>query len=252
MMRCCKHCGALLEDDAKVCDFCGAVLEVPKFEPAPEKVAVAEAPVQEVTEAPTKKPFSKKKLFIIIGIAIGVIAVAVAVLLLFFNPHVAVSKYEAVLNGEFDKVESLAPQECWNTAAKQSKMDTDKYIDTLTETLEKNHLKKLAQESILGKFVSIKLQVLNTEELNDTDMTGVKEALEETYGIDQSRIKSAYKLFLKVVSKGTKESSSVASMVTAIKIDSEWYLIRYTRTGEDSYRANFIASGQDYELYYFY
>ena len=103
MMRCCKHCGALLEDDATICNFCGAALEVPKFEPAPEKVAVAEAPVQEVTEAPTKKPFSKKKLFITIGIAIGVIAMAVAVLLLFFNPHVAVSKYEAVLNGEFDK-----------------------------------------------------------------------------------------------------------------------------------------------------
>ena len=255
MMRCCKYCGALLEDDAQICDFCGATLETPQLEPAPEPVAVEEAPVgetaEESTETPDKKLFPKKKLFIIGGIAVGVICVIVAVLLLYFNPHVAASKYEAVLNGEVDKLKSLAPQEYWDTVAEQCQTDSDGYIEDLSEILEENYSQQLSQESLLGKYVSTKLQVLNTEKLNRTDMAGVKNALEETYGIDQDRVKSAYKLFLKVISKGTKESSSMASMVTAIKIDSEWYLIRYTRTGEDSYRVSFLASGQTYELYYY-
>ena len=64
MMRCCKHCGALLEDEAKVCDFCGAILEVPApVEPAPQPIETAVA-TDALPEPTPKKKIPKKKWFI--------------------------------------------------------------------------------------------------------------------------------------------------------------------------------------------
>ena len=52
MMKCCEHCGALLEDDALACPHCGTAYETLK------ETAVA---VQPQTEE-TVTPLSKKKL----------------------------------------------------------------------------------------------------------------------------------------------------------------------------------------------
>ena len=125
MMRCCKYCGALLEDEAKVCDFCGAVLEnTPNVIPAPqEPPAVIPIPSEEseVTVPPTpKKKLSKKTVLICVGVVLALIAIAVAVNMLFFNPHVAVDRYETVINGEFNKLKDLAPKEYWAYIAEQN------------------------------------------------------------------------------------------------------------------------------------
>lgn len=257
MMRCCKHCGALLEDDAQVCNFCGAVLETPNAEPTAEPVVVDEPPTQEVTEAiseaPTKKKLSKKaKFFLAGGIALIVIAVIVAVNLLVFNPHIAVDKYETVLNGDFDKMESLAPKEYWDYIAEQSHMSTEKYIEDLAKNRKENYLEQMSQDTIIGKLLSRELRVLDTEKVNANELAGIRTALEEEYGISSHRIHSAYSLILKVTTKGSKESSSYSSRITAIRIDTEWYLVRSVRRDESTWRVTFLATGHEIELRYNY
>jgi len=144
MMRCCKHCGALLEDDAKVCDFCGAVLEVPPAViPAPQEspavVPASQEVTAEVAKPAPKKKLSKKAIFIVSGILLAVIAIAVAVNMLFFNPHAPVATYEAVMNGDFDKVEDLAPREYWAYIAESRDKTVDAYLNELLKELGKRY-----------------------------------------------------------------------------------------------------------------
>lgn len=256
MMRCCKYCGALLEDHVQVCDFCGAVLEVPKAEPAPQAVSDAEAPTQEATEEITeispKKKLSKKSLLIIAGIVLAVIAIAVAVNMLFFNPHIAVDKYESVLNGDFDKIGSLAPQEYWDYMAERTKTTADQYIEDLAKLREENYLKQMSQDSVIGKLLDKDIRVLDTEKVNANELTGIRNVLEEEYGISADRVHSAYRLILKVTQKGSKDTSSYSSTVTAIRIDTEWYLIRSVRRDESTWRVTFLATAHELELVYNY
>jgi hypothetical protein len=256
MMRCCKHCGALLEDDVQVCDFCGAVLEVPKAEPVALPVVVEEAPAREVTEevseAPSRKKLSKKSWLIIAGIALAVIAVIVTVNLLIFSPHIAVDKYEAVLNGDFDKIETLAPKEYWDYMAERTNMTKNQYIEDLAKNRKENYLEQMSQDTIIGKLLSRELRVLDTEKVNANELAGIRTALEEEYGISSHRIHSAYSLILKVTTKGSKESSSYSSRITAIRIDTEWYLVRSVRRDESTWRVTFLATGHEIELRYNY
>ena len=246
MMRCCKYCGALLEDDAQICDFCGAALEVPQLEPAPEYVPAAETPPPEVTEelteaAPKKKHFKKARLFMIGGIVLAVIAVIVAVNLLFFNPHIAVNKYVAVMNGEFENLEDLAPREYWELQAKNKETTVDQFISDRIESLEANYSQNTTEDSTLGKELSTEVKVLYTYHVSEMHFAGIKEAIESKYGIDSSRVKSAYKLHLKITRKFTKDSIDYAGLTTAVQIDSQWYLIRYS-TDPDRYYVNFLAN----------
>ena len=118
MMRCCKHCGSLLEDEATVCNFCGTAFEHSKpMEAAPQMPA--ETVSEDTAATPSKKRSPKKKLLIVCGIAVGIIAIAVAAYLLFYYPSTpvaaaaAVDKYFSVMLGNADQAESLAPEEYW-------------------------------------------------------------------------------------------------------------------------------------------
>ena len=246
MMRCCKHCGALLEDDATVCNFCGAALEVPKFEPAPEKVAVVEAPVHEATPetaqaAPRKKLSKKAWLFGIGGIALAAIIIAVAVNMLFFNPDSAVKNLEAVQNGKVDHLEALVPKELWETVARKQNISVNEHIAIRSEALKKSYLSNISEENgYYGKLLSYEMDVLDREKVSAADVAGIKKALEKTYNIDADRVGTAYKLFVKVTRKGTKDIYHSAQIITAVKIDSTWYLISYSKYN-DTYEVTFTA-----------
>ena len=247
MMRCCKYCGALLEDEAKVCDFCGAVLEnTPNVIPAPqEPPAVIPIPSEEseVTVPPTpKKKLSKKTVLICVGVVLALIAIAVAVNMLFFNPHVAVDRYETVINGEFNKLKDLAPKEYWAYIAEQNNTTVDKYIAERIKSLEESHSQALTQETSYGTALSAEIHVVDTYKVSAMHLAGIKKALESKYGIEGHRIKSAYKLHLKVIQNYTKDCIDYAGLVTAVQIDSQWYLIRYT-SNPDSYYVSFITNG---------
>ena len=57
MIHICNHCGAILEDDAKVCSFCGAILEVKNA----ESEQTDQAPAEPSVDTPTSTPLTKKQ-----------------------------------------------------------------------------------------------------------------------------------------------------------------------------------------------
>ena len=248
MMRCCKHCGALLEDEAKVCEFCGAVLEMPApVEPAPQPVETAVATDAPSTPTPKKK-IPKKKWFIIGGIVTAVIALVLGAYLLFFNPHIAVDRYETVMNGEFDKLESLAPKEYWTYCAKNSgAQSVEAYIAQRKKVMEKTFLQSQSEDNgYYGKLKSITYKVLDTEKVPKSDIKGIKEALDEHYGIDPASVQDAYNMVIKVTYHGTTREYSTSAYVTAIRIGSNWYLMRYSAY-QNKYSVSFI--GENSYLY---
>lgn len=241
MMHCCKHCGALLEDEAKVCNFCGTVLEAPQpVAPVPQEVV--EVVTEAVTEPTPKKKFAKKKWLIIGGIAAAVIAIAVGAYLLFFNPHIAVDKYFAVMNGDIEKLESLAPQEYWALRAESyDSASVEEYLSQRQDSLENYLLQLQTKDSgIFGKLKSISYKVLDTEKVTRDNLNGIKEALDTRYRIDPSTVHDAYHLVIKITYNGTENTYTYASYLTSVKIGSDWYLIRFAKT-QDQYSATFIG-----------
>ena len=248
MMRCCKHCGALLEDDAKVCDFCGSAFEIPESAPQQQEQP-AELPAEESTPVP-KKGINKKKLFIAGGALLGVIVLVVAICFLCFGHYYAVHKYESVMNGNFRQLKTLAPAEYWEQKAKENDLSVREYIDKRIESLEKNfESNKESWQEKYGDHFYRSLEVVDSEEVTKEVLSGIKDALQETYNIKPSRVHSAHTLILKITFKGSEKSNTHATVVTAIQIDSQWYLIRYGRV-DTFYNVKFITSGSSNDFLY--
>ena len=244
MMRYCKHCGSLQEEDVQVCGFCGADLEVTTPEPVPQ-----EQPSETPASAPRKIP--KKPLLIGGGILLAVVILAVAVYFLFFGHHYAVLKYESVMNGNYMLFESLAPKEYWEDAAAKKGLSIKEYLDQRKESLEKTRKEYVkSMESDYGKNFSRSLQVVYSEEISEKELSSIKDSLREHYDIAPSRVQSARTLILKITLQGSDNSRTTAGVIDAIKIDSQWYLIFVAQHAE-GYRVSFLTSASLNELLIF-
>ena len=62
----------------------------------------------------------------------------------------------------------------------------------------------------------------------------IVEALAE-YGIKEKSVKEAKELTVKLSIKGSLDEDTVTNSLTAIKIDSAWYLIQYYEYGDHVY-----------------
>ena len=240
----CKHCGALLDEDAKVCDFCGSALEVSQAE-APHQVQPVDAPAP----AP-KKWLTKKKLLIAGGILLGIVVIAVAVYFLFFGHYYAVQKYETVMNGNFKQLKTLAPEEYWVYLANNKGVSVSDYIDNRIESMEKNWADtQFNREEIYGDNYHISLTVVDSEVLDADLLLKLKDALKRDYNILPSRVVTARTLILKVHGEGSKLDYSGAAVVYAMQIDAHWYLFRYSKSN-DVYTVSFMVSGNSGSLIY--
>ena len=236
MIRYCKKCGSLLDDNATVCDFCGAKLELPKTEPTPTTTTEPHAEIPAETPAPKKK-WTKKQWLIFGSIVLGVIAVIVAAYLLFFDPSIAVRRYSEVLNGKYNQLESLAPKEYWTTSAQNADAQSvEAYIDLKVESLREtmNHYHD-NDNGTYGKLKSMSHEVIDTTKVPADELDGIKETLSEKYDIDSWRVGSAYNLFVKVTYHGSYWDYVTPGYITSIQIDGEWYLITYHPRTEEYY-----------------
>ena len=242
MMRYCKHCGSLQEEDVQVCGFCGADLEVTTPEPVPQ-----EQPSETPASAPRKIP--KKPLLIGGGILLAVVILAVTVYFQFFGHHYAVLKYESVMNGNYMLHESLAPKEYWEQMAAKSGLSVKEFLNQQKESMEKSRKEYLkSMEADYGKNPTRSLQVVDSEELNEERLTDLKNALQATYGISPSRVKSARTLILKITLKGADKSLTTAGTVKAVQIDSQWYLYVFGDYLESGFTLIFLTSASMYVL----
>ena len=251
MLNCCKHCGALLEDEVNVCPFCGKTLEAPRAEPAPQEQP-AEVPVavaEEVTETAPQHPLKKltpKHLLIGGGIALAVIIAIVAVSLIFFSPNAAVSTLEAIVNGNFERYEALAPAEYWEARAKTNNQTVEEFLDYQIRFLEQETEQfKDAQPDIRGEPVSKTFHLVDSAPVSKQDLEGVRSAIEEEWGISADRVKDVRFITVRYEKKWTNYSKNATFSCYTVQIDSQWYLISCsvrTNATEFKYSVNLILS----------
>lgn len=248
MIHICNHCGAILEDDAKVCSFCGAILEVKNAESEQTDQAPAELSVDTPTSTPLTKK-QKKTLIIAGAVLLGTILLALAVYFLFFGSHHAAAKYESVANGNYRQLETLAPKEYWEALAKKSQQSVPEYLNKRMESLKNDEELAGNYEEKFGKNYSVSIEVVSSDPVSQEDLSVYKDALQKKYGIDPSRVHAAHHVILKLVHSGAKLTRASSHCVKAIQIDAQWYLMQYTYSSAD--KGNmvvFLASGRVAEL----
>ena len=215
MMRCCKKCGALLEDEATVCDFCGAVLEIPKAEePVPH--TPAEVTPEEITLPAPRRKFYKKKWFILVCIVLAMVLAALTVIacVQISAPMQAVAYYEEILNGDCTHLVEVAPMEFWESisgrygSTEECLADQARYIESIRKT----------------SGISKSAKVVDRELLSTEDLTGITDKLQKRYGISPDRVTAAQQLIIKLDSQYQDRSTTSAGLLIAVKIDSKWYL----------------------------
>jgi hypothetical protein len=241
MMRCCKHCGALLEDESLVCPYCNTDLASPKTAEPVAQVAT-EAVAEATAEAAPRRKSSKKKLLIAGGIIAGVIAITVAVFLLFFNPAAAVDRYFSVVLDKTDQVASLAPDEYWEYKAKRSGYSKENYLERETESAE-HYLTQWteAKKKAYGDDFTFEYKIIDRELLTGDEADKIKNALDVEFKISQYRVSSIYRLFIKTTDKGSLQKDVYARQAYAVQIDSQWYLIHYYELSDGPWKINFIV-----------
>ena len=230
MIHCCKKCGALLEDEAKVCDFCGTVLDLAN---ATEDAPQAAEPVAAETAAIPQKRSPKKKLLIVGGIALGVIAIAVAAFLLFYYPSTpvaaatAVDKYFSVVLGNADQAESLAPEEYWIKEAGRYQ-STESYLERQIAYIDSYYEAWTeSRKEAYGDDFTFEYKVIDSELLTGDEADEIASALVSEYDISKSRISFIYRLFIKTTTEGSVKKNVYARQVYAVRIGSAWYLVHY-------------------------
>lgn len=250
MIHICNHCGAILEDDAKVCSFCGAILEVKNPEPEQPDQTPAEPSMDNTfTYAPLTK--KQKKTLIIAGAALlGAILLALATYFLFLGSYHAVAKYESVLDGNYRQLETLAPKEYWEAHAKQNQLSVQEYLHKRMEATKKSaEMVAGNSEEMFGKNYSVSIEVVSTDPVCQEDLSAYKDALQKKYGIDPSRVHAAHHVILKVVQSGTELTYTTSCCVKAIQIDAQWYLMKSTYSAADEGNTvGFLTSGRITEL----
>lgn len=211
-MKFCPNCGTQLEDSAVFCSNCGTNVGEP-------------APTQDTVQDYNNSAVIKKNK------NIGIIAVAAAgalALILILSLIFGGSGYEEAIDnlidvtfkGEFSKIEDLAPEKLWD--------EVDKPIDDLISELEEEYEEDMYNEFVeeFGADFSIDYEIDDESELSSTKVKKIGEFLNDEYDIEESSVKAAYKLNLKITISGDSEITREVE-IHVIKIGSDWYPIEF-------------------------
>ena len=225
MMKCCKNCGSLLEDDALACPHCGTAYDSPA-----EQIVIVSKEVEQSATPTAKKKLSKKSILFIAG---GLLITIVAIMLIIHSIQLsalstAVKHYEEIINGDAQQLSELAPMEYWETKAQQKGQSVDKYLSRKSSEIER---------TFGSSKTSYSLEIVYREGVSNDEQKSLKSALEERYGIAPTRVKGMQKLILKQIYQTRGYDSASGMLVIAVQIDDQWYLI------DDRFSYLFIIGG---------
>ena len=237
MSKFCPNCGTAMEDEAVFCPNCGAQ-DAPVEAPAEAAVETVETPVEAPVEAPTAD--NKKTLIALLaGVAAVIVVVILAIALFGGGVNKAVGNMEAVLNGKMKKIEKMAPKAYWENLAEE---DEDFDLDDLIEMAEESYEDELEElEDEYGKNVKYSIKVLEKKKVKRDKVKDIAEAIEDSYDIDEKKVKAAYELGVRVQIKGKDETERNYSKLTAVKISGKWYIVSCYEY-DDEMHVSFMSS----------
>ena len=238
MSKYCGKCGNQLPDDARICGYCGCVIEQAPA-PAPVEPFVdpqPAAPYQPVsTEQPAtsvgaldsvkntangligKMKTDKKFMFMVIGIAAGTFTIIIALILalcLGKGYTKAINNQLDAMQGDYDAYLDCVPESYWD----------DEYIEFLDED---EFEEKYGQRFDLYYDVDIDFEILTETEIEGAEFTSLKENLVRNWGVSRKDIDSAYSLQVLFCSETDGVESYNVSRFIVVKIDGSWYTYNF-------------------------
>ena len=240
MNKKCVICGIELDETAAVCPKCGThnpteAGDSPfiSIEPAaPVVPAVAVTP-----KTPAKK---KRKLlpFILGGAAVAIVAVAVLVIALFGGateptPTPAPTLIDnclALMNGNLDVLEQMAPDEYWEFVARVPWNKTkDEYLAMEKESYTKhfnNRDKQYSSFKVTGEIIS-------EADMNEKTLRKTAETLFFYYGISESSVTAGKELTVQwAITTSGNNWKTLPEVLSAVEIDGVWYLVFHRDDGD--------------------
>ena len=213
-MKFCNHCGNQVLDEAVICPKCGC----PIAETAPVGVNApveANAPVG-VNAAPAVIQ-NKKKLFIIGGIALAVIALIVVLVIVIVSKNSLNGTVKAFVKAVNDRdaekvVDLLYPEEVMNIAEEEYDDLRDELVEQV-EGLFENF------DDDYGDDWEVDFKVKKIKDVKGDDLEEIKEAFEDEYDF---KITDAKKITIKMHIKGEEDSETETETFCVYKCGDGW------------------------------
>jgi len=224
MSKFCKSCGNELPDDASFCGSCGSMCEA-----AAPAEPVGYAPAPEGTEGyGYPMPENKNKKPIIIGaIAGGVVLVVVLLILLLSGggPESALDNMVDYSQGDFDVLEDLAPEQYWDYYE-------EKKGESVDELIEKTEKQYEAYAEMMAE-VDYDYEVLEEEELSESQIRAINEYLVEEYGFEKDSVSEGCELKYEITASTGGKSNTETETGTFLEIDGDWYIVNVDFEGDE-------------------
>lgn len=221
MSKTCAKCGMSFEDDARFCTNCGSNEFISKAE-TQQQYYTPQGNQDFYTPVAPEKKSKKRAAKVTIGVIL-IIALVATLLIVFLSrkPYQsAINNIEDILSGEFETIEKLAPEKCW-----------EKFEDTYNATAEDvadevadiwDNIEKTIG-TVYGSDFRISMEILKEEEIEDRDLKKIKRVLEVNYDIDADDIGDAYFTKLRVTIEGSENIDTISLPISFIEIEGEWY-----------------------------
>lgn len=224
MSKFCHKCGSKLNDMDVFCEICGVKQATSTIRPAVEESDIAQ-PAEKAKKMPKG---------LIIGIGAGVAAIVLIVILaivFFGTPYKsAVEDYfDFNLNGAFEKLEGLAPEEYWEYLEDMNGTSVEDAIeyyeeyevyDAMIESLEPEY----------GKNIKFSYKIVHEDELSERKLDTIKDGLKDKYGIAKRTVKKAYELEVDVTIKGSEDTDTEELEIIVVNIGNDWYVVSSSGT----------------------
>lgn len=239
MSKFCGKCGNQLPDDAKICGYCGCVIEQPATPAQPVAPVQPVSPVQsdnnyqyeatQQTAAPAENVVSafkntangffgkmktdKKFKFMVIGIGAGTLTIILALILILClgkGYTKAIDNQIDALYGDYDAYIDCYPESHW---------DQDNY--EMPDEDEYNEL----FDDIIDSFDSIDIdyEVVDEDLLEGSSLTTLKSTISNRWGVSKKDIDEAYSVSVLFSVDRDNEDYFYLKTFTVVKIDGSWY-----------------------------
>ena len=251
MSKKCAICGTELDETAAVCPKCGtrnfAETVAPQSIPAePAETVVADVPEVPVTPPAPRKKIRKSLPWILGGAAAVILAVVMILTSAWGNtpepapdtiptdppivPTSVLYKYLALMNGNVDQLESIAPKQYWEYRAQAEKMTVAEVLAQDKDILA-TVLKQKRQE--YGNYQAT-AEILSESPLSEQTMAKIIQELSR-YGIAESSVSAARSMRIKgsLITENNTAAELNSQLLHAIQIDGIWYLTTCYQFGDD-------------------
>ena len=211
----CGKCGAQLEDDAKFCPACGAVIEQ---NTASEKQKPSGSGIAKIMKSPSR----------MIGVAAVVLVVILAVVLGFGGKSpekIAAKACETELNQDVKGYyKLLAPPYIDYMVGPSGWYSTDEEFQQVLADSAEEQAWQIS--GTCGDDVKVKCKAEDMETCDGTDLAQVKYELQHDYDYDADKIKGAAVVTVRITAQGSERENEWTMQISCVKIGGSWYVHR--------------------------